>query len=967
MVSPPLASPDSILSQKSSLSIDTVATTNSAASSSSMTTVASDLASPTQPPAAGAMKHIGEPGENTAGTTSPKAVDQETATAAPANALTAAESAAKRRRAQTEVQRLPIRLPLKPSGSMTGNLASYGNAVTQLVPPRRIERRPSTSVDNDMAGAKGEADAITGRRRIQIGYITNETRRASTFKKRKAGLLKKAYELAELTGSHVLVVAVNDQGKCYSFATPSLQPMVTHQEGQSLLKRCLANGQVGNDSTAFQSSQSGEPSAFGAVESFPDEDDDEDDEDDSDADVGEPSKTASPAKGRAALHRAKATTASPSSVGRNISSASLSINPHASIDLTSSLSPLKPVFLSNAGSQPAQSQAAWSNVSGGNVAAFVSPPNSAPPHILAFDQAAAAHHNHQMMGLMLNREAEWNLPVDATVQPAHMHQHSLPLSSTPQMAGPTDEAAAAGPAPTRPPMRAGRQRAATMLNPIELHPIPSDRHHQLAAAASANPTAGMGFLTGGDMPSPVNALALNLGSAYIGGGAEPGHGLLDGHGHARTYDVQAAVVGRPRSLTSFPSAAMSEADDVHNALLGYDTTPFYPHMQTSSASISTSERPSSSGTLGKRKSSRSSMSAQASGVGTDTGASADVVMQQDDDSVMDGNGNGPRKIARWKMSGASPSQSGSSGTSAMLGDGSSADAVAGYVFQGPPRNLARSRSYTVGNPLSHMSMGAGGGMDIVEPVNLATATNVNISPAFLHSPDASATQHTWFHPSAALPADASDFMDPAYAAAAAGIGLHPFGPENAAAVAAAAPRSLVTPTFNPTAFSGLMMSGASSAAAAGMFDTLNFGPMPVAAPTTEPGASIDALGAVAAVSSSSSTGPANTTGGTAPLNMTSPPTMTSTTSSSSADSSAAQAGNFLHRLQQQYKEHHDVSLHQHHEFQRHYAELSAAAASAAAAAAAAATGPNPSGPVGSSGTTTAAAAAMGMSASGTPK
>ncbi|KAE8213198.1 hypothetical protein CF327_g3233 [Tilletia walkeri] len=968
MPTPPLSSPDSLFSSKSGLSIDSVTTSgNSSFSGPASSSISSQMTSPpgqnsdlkqqsarSIPSMPGSSTSPPPPGSSSQGAQMPTSNSSLTVAAAVA-------AAAKRRRAQTEVQRLPLRLPLLPSGSMSGNMASYGNAVTQLVPPRRLERAPvAAQPDNDLAGAKGEADAITGRRRIQIGYITNEARRASTFKKRKAGLLKKAYELAELTGSHVLVVAVNDQGKCYSFATPSLQPMVTHPEGQTLLKRCLANGQTGNDSTAFDSSQAaGEHSGFGVVESLPDEDDDEDDDDDSDGDA-EMVQPQQPAKNRLLSRRGKGHALSHSVSDRSLSGANRGTGPilnsqlasTAGMDMSQTLSgnyvPLKPVFLSSATTAPSSghhshsSSMSWSPFShnGQSTMDYTSPPNSAPPHIVAFDQATVAH--NQMLGMLTPTTSSGGPTQQSTQVPAEanmMPEPSLPAS--------------------RPPLRFGRARAATMLNPIELHPLPSD---SMATTA---------YLMGRDLPSPVNALALNLGSAYIGAGAGSGDAtsgiglggmhVVDGSGpvgqghHTRTFEVQSSGLGRPRSLTTFPSHQTSGNGEglgvMPSALWNFDpslVTGAFPTSTTPS-----SERPMGSGTLGKRKLSMDVsvsnannplMSATQSGLTGDNSNSllvtsapipipsssnlgSDTMMMQQDDMTTS------RKVPRRKGA-TSPG----TGTSPMR----SSD------FPLHPRAFGRTRSYTLGNPMHHLGLGDTAEVTEDEAEHAMEQhqhqqqqqQQQDFGPSFLHTSGTNGAPGGLFNPpgsssTAVTPANVTS-VDPfaAAAAAAMGGGMDQFGTGN---MVAAAPRTLVSSGYDGTGgpFSGMLMGDPSSG---GMFDTLNFGGV------------IPAHNGMLGGGGEPTLDSTNNNTIIQPGSVSSP--MTSNGSGTGSVNAQGPSTDFLHRLHQQYKEHHDVQLHQHQELQRHYAELTAAVVAAGG---------------GGGGGSGASGGGNGMSASGTPQ
>lgn len=77
------------------------------------------------------------------------------------------------------------------------------------------------------------------RRKIEIKFIEDKSRRHITFSKRKAGIMKKAYELSVLTGTQVLLLVVSETGLVYTFTTPKLQPLVTKAEGKNLIQACL--------------------------------------------------------------------------------------------------------------------------------------------------------------------------------------------------------------------------------------------------------------------------------------------------------------------------------------------------------------------------------------------------------------------------------------------------------------------------------------------------------------------------------------------------------------------------------------------------------------------------------------------------------------------------------------------------------------------------------------------------------
>ncbi|GJN94522.1 hypothetical protein Rhopal_007605-T1 [Rhodotorula paludigena] len=91
-------------------------------------------------------------------------------------------------------------------------------------------------------GGDGEDKA---RRKIQIEYIEEKSKRHITFSKRKAGIMKKAYELSTLTGTQVLLLVVSESGWVYTFTTDKFKPLVKEDEngqlsaGQKLIAACL--------------------------------------------------------------------------------------------------------------------------------------------------------------------------------------------------------------------------------------------------------------------------------------------------------------------------------------------------------------------------------------------------------------------------------------------------------------------------------------------------------------------------------------------------------------------------------------------------------------------------------------------------------------------------------------------------------------------------------------------------------
>ncbi|CAO3697753.1 unnamed protein product [Rhizopus stolonifer] len=106
-----------------------------------------------------------------------------------------------------------------------------------LLDKLNIKTQGNMEEDSDDSGDK--PTKRNGRRKINIEYIQDKNRRHITFSKRKAGIMKKAYELSTLTGTQVLLLVVSETGLVYTFTTPKLQPIVTKPEGKNLIQSCL--------------------------------------------------------------------------------------------------------------------------------------------------------------------------------------------------------------------------------------------------------------------------------------------------------------------------------------------------------------------------------------------------------------------------------------------------------------------------------------------------------------------------------------------------------------------------------------------------------------------------------------------------------------------------------------------------------------------------------------------------------
>ncbi|KAK2760293.1 transcription factor of the MADS box [Arachnomyces sp. PD_36] len=114
------------------------------------------------------------------------------------------------------------------------DLAAPGNGSLENRGTKRPRMSAAADDDDDDDDKPGRE-----RRKIEIKFIQDKSRRHITFSKRKAGIMKKAYELSVLTGTQVLLLVVSETGLVYTFTTPKLQPLVTKPEGKNLIQACL--------------------------------------------------------------------------------------------------------------------------------------------------------------------------------------------------------------------------------------------------------------------------------------------------------------------------------------------------------------------------------------------------------------------------------------------------------------------------------------------------------------------------------------------------------------------------------------------------------------------------------------------------------------------------------------------------------------------------------------------------------
>lgn len=106
-----------------------------------------------------------------------------------------------------------------------------------------IEENPfeqsRTISDGEADKGSSPSSGNMARKKIKIEYIKDKSRRHITFTKRRAGIMKKAYELSTLTGTEILLLISSETGHVYSYSTEKFKPLVCSQEGQDVIKSCL--------------------------------------------------------------------------------------------------------------------------------------------------------------------------------------------------------------------------------------------------------------------------------------------------------------------------------------------------------------------------------------------------------------------------------------------------------------------------------------------------------------------------------------------------------------------------------------------------------------------------------------------------------------------------------------------------------------------------------------------------------
>ncbi|RUS13420.1 hypothetical protein BC937DRAFT_95361 [Endogone sp. FLAS-F59071] len=146
-----------------------------------------------------------------------------------------------------------------PGNRKPSNPSNHGSPMSSDDSPRRAKSDHDDIDDESDDDETPKPEKRAGRRKIKIEYIDDKSRRHITFSKRKAGIMKKAYELSTLTGTQVLLLVVSETGLVYTFTTPKLQPLVTKPEGKNLIQACLNAPDVPSGQETSSPSRAAQP------------------------------------------------------------------------------------------------------------------------------------------------------------------------------------------------------------------------------------------------------------------------------------------------------------------------------------------------------------------------------------------------------------------------------------------------------------------------------------------------------------------------------------------------------------------------------------------------------------------------------------------------------------------------------------------------------------------------------------
>lgn len=91
---------------------------------------------------------------------------------------------------------------------------------------------PRFAILDEAEATQGSDAGAAPTRHLKISYIEDRNKRQTSFSKRKAGIMKKAYELSVLTGTDVMLVIASDSGSIFTFTTPKLKPLIEDSDGR---------------------------------------------------------------------------------------------------------------------------------------------------------------------------------------------------------------------------------------------------------------------------------------------------------------------------------------------------------------------------------------------------------------------------------------------------------------------------------------------------------------------------------------------------------------------------------------------------------------------------------------------------------------------------------------------------------------------------------------------------------------
>jgi hypothetical protein len=133
----------------------------------------------------------------------------------------------------------------KSNDLIQGENANISNATPE--PQNVLEQLEEEEDDSDddeeedlgESSSRHQKTPLPRRKKNELCYIQDRVRRHITFSKRKNGLMKKAFELALLTQSEVLLVLASQNSHVYTFATKKFNPIVESSQGKDMIQSFL--------------------------------------------------------------------------------------------------------------------------------------------------------------------------------------------------------------------------------------------------------------------------------------------------------------------------------------------------------------------------------------------------------------------------------------------------------------------------------------------------------------------------------------------------------------------------------------------------------------------------------------------------------------------------------------------------------------------------------------------------------